>query len=195
MEYLDMHLSQVAPVAWQGFLGPLDAAVVEVSGITADGELIPSSSVGNNKTWLDRASQVILEVNRWQSPELLGMHDIYYGAALPPNRVPIPLMRAQVTSVLASPDFPLSTRSKIVGHRSRPTAPDRNAGFHHAWMTRRSAPSPATCWSSSQHEVKRGRVAAERYCRSSPAWAISANAVLTGLIEAPVRRTLRPTPR
>ncbi len=93
MEYLDMHLSQVAPMAWQGFLGPLDTALVEVSGITADGDLICSSSVGNNKTWLDRASQVILEVNRWQDSALDGMHDIYYGTALPPNRVPIPLVR------------------------------------------------------------------------------------------------------
>ena len=30
-----MHLSQVAPMAWQGFLGPLDTALVEVTGITA----------------------------------------------------------------------------------------------------------------------------------------------------------------
>src|SRR5690606_11098504 len=64
MEYFDMHLSQVAPLAWQGFLGPLDVAVVEVSGIREDGSLIPSSSVGNNKTWLERADKVILEVNQ-----------------------------------------------------------------------------------------------------------------------------------
>jgi succinyl-CoA:acetate CoA-transferase len=75
MEYFDMHLSQVAPMAWQGFLGPLDIAVIEVSGIRADGSLIPSSSVGNNKTWLDRADGVILEVNRWQNPALEGMPD------------------------------------------------------------------------------------------------------------------------
>ena len=93
MEYFDMHLSQVAPMAWQGFLGPLDTAIIEVSGIRADGSLIPSSSVGNNKTWLDRADKVILEVNRWQTPALEGMHDIYYGIALPPHRVPIPLVR------------------------------------------------------------------------------------------------------
>src|SRR3546814_9388368 len=86
MDYLDMHLSQVAPMAWQGFLGELDTAVIEVSGIREDGSLIPSSSVGNNKTWLDRADQVILEVNRWQNPALEGMHDIYYGTALPPDR-------------------------------------------------------------------------------------------------------------
>src|SRR5690606_14665640 len=63
MEYLDMHLSQVAPVAWQGFLGPLDTAVVEVSGVREDGTLIPSSAVGNNNTWPDRAERIALEVN------------------------------------------------------------------------------------------------------------------------------------
>ncbi|HEY0182262.1 MAG TPA: acetyl-CoA hydrolase/transferase family protein [Rhodopila sp.] len=93
MEYFDMHLSQVAPMAWQGFLGPLDTAVIEVSGIRPDGALIPSSSVGNNKTWIERARQVILEVNAWQNEAMEGMHDIYYGTALPPNRVPIPLLR------------------------------------------------------------------------------------------------------
>ena len=86
MNYFDMHLSQVAPMAWQGFLGPLDTAVIEVSGITPDKTLIPSSSVGNNKTWLDQAKQIILEVNSWQSEALDGMHDIYYGTAASRSR-------------------------------------------------------------------------------------------------------------
>src|SRR3546814_15192025 len=86
MNYFDMHLSQVAPMAWQGFLGPLDTALVEVTAILPDGSLVPASSVGNNKTWLDRADQIILEVNRWQNPPLEGMQDIYYGPTLPPHR-------------------------------------------------------------------------------------------------------------
>ena len=93
MEYLDVHLSHVAQMAWEGFFGHLDMAVIEVSGITPDGALIPSSSVGNNKTWLELADKVILEVNSWQSEELEGMHDIYYGTALPPDRKPIPILR------------------------------------------------------------------------------------------------------
>src|SRR5688500_8724683 len=92
MEYIDVHLSHVAQMVWMGFLGHLDVALIEVSGITADGDLIPSSSVGNNKTWIDQADAVILEVNSWQSSELEGMHDIYYGTALPPNRRPIQLI-------------------------------------------------------------------------------------------------------
>src|SRR3954467_626869 len=92
MEYIDVHLSHVAQMVWQGFLGHLDVALVEVSGITAEGALIPSSSIGNNKTWIDQADAVILEVNSWQSDALRGMHDIYYGTALPPNRIPIQLV-------------------------------------------------------------------------------------------------------
>jgi succinyl-CoA:acetate CoA-transferase len=92
MEYLDMHLSHVAQAVWEGFFGHLDLAVVEIAGITKTGQLIPSSSVGNNKTWLDVADRVILEVNAWQPTELEGMHDIYYGTALPPHRKPIPLV-------------------------------------------------------------------------------------------------------
>ena len=79
MDYLDVHLSHVAQMVWEGFFGHLDIAVVEIAGITENGELIPSSSVGNNKTWIDQADHVILEVNSWQPAELEGMHDIYYG--------------------------------------------------------------------------------------------------------------------
>lgn len=89
MEYIDIHLSHVAQHAWSGFFGKLDVAVIEVAGITEDGRLIPSSSIGNNKTWIDQADKVILEVNHGQSSGLEGMHDIYYSTALPPRRKPI----------------------------------------------------------------------------------------------------------
>jgi succinyl-CoA:acetate CoA-transferase len=42
---------------------------------------------------LELADKVILEVNSWQLEELEGMHDVYYGTALPPNRKPIPIVR------------------------------------------------------------------------------------------------------
>jgi succinyl-CoA:acetate CoA-transferase len=34
-----------------------------------------------------------LEVNSWQPAELEGMHDVYYGTALPPDRTPIRILR------------------------------------------------------------------------------------------------------
>src|SRR3989344_793622 len=93
MQYVDIPLSLVAQFVWFGFLGKLDVAVVEVAGVLPDGRLIPSSSVGNNKTWLDQADKIILEVNAWHHPGLEGMHDIYYGTDVPPHRKPIPMTR------------------------------------------------------------------------------------------------------
>ena len=81
IDFIDMHLSHVAQHAWFGFLGKMNIAVIEVLGVTADGLLIPSTAVGNNKTWLEIADKVILEVNTQLPAKMEGMHDIYYGTA------------------------------------------------------------------------------------------------------------------
>jgi succinyl-CoA:acetate CoA-transferase len=125
MEYIDIHLSHVAQFVWFGFLGKLSVAVIEVAGILEDGRLIPSSSVGNNKTWLDQAERVILEVNALQPLALEGMHDIYYGTRRPPERQPIPLThpddRIGVPYLHVDPD-------KIVAIVET-NLPDRNTSF------------------------------------------------------------------
>ena len=92
MEYIDIHLSHVAQHVSYGFLGPLGIAIIEVTGVTEDGHLIPSSSLGNNVTWIDHADKIILEVNEWQSEKLEGMHDIYGQIKKPPHRTPLPLL-------------------------------------------------------------------------------------------------------
>lgn len=178
MEYFDLHLSQVAPMAWQGFFGPLDVAVIEVTAIRPDGLLVPSSSVGNNKTWLDRASRVILEVNSWQSAALEGMHDIYYGTALPPHRVPIPLVRPddRIGELYLHCD-PDKVIAVVETH-----APDRNLPF--------AAPDAVAeaiaghLLTFFQHEVAKGRLPASLLPIQSGVGNI-ANAVLSGLLEGP----------
>ncbi len=178
MEYFDMHLSQVAPMAWQGFLGALDVAVVEVTAIREDGTLVPSSSVGNNKTWLDRAGKVILEVNRWQNAALEGMHDIYYGTALPPNRVPIPLLRPDdrigQTGFRCDPD-------KVVAVIET-DAPDRNLPFSPPDDKARAIAGHLLEFL--RHEVTKGRLPSSLLPIQSGVGNI-ANAVLTGLVDAP----------
>ncbi|QUH00898.1 acetyl-CoA hydrolase/transferase family protein [Saccharopolyspora erythraea] len=125
MDYTDIHLSHVAQRVWQGFFGDLDVAVVEVSGITEDGRLVPSSSVGNNKTWIERADKVILEVNSWQSEHLEGMHDIYHGTALPPRRTPIPLTHP--ADRIGSPYLECPPEKVVAVVRT--DSPDRNTVF------------------------------------------------------------------
>jgi succinyl-CoA:acetate CoA-transferase len=92
MEYMDVHLSHVAQFVEYGFLGKLNVALIEVTAILEDGRVVPSSSIGNNRTWIDEADRIILEVNSWQPMALEGMHDVYSLKA-PPNREPIPLVR------------------------------------------------------------------------------------------------------
>ncbi|WP_395666154.1 acetyl-CoA hydrolase/transferase family protein [Methylocella sp.] len=178
MDYVDMHLSQVAPMAWQGFLGTLDTAVVEVSGVAADGALIPSSSVGNNKTWLDQAKSIILEVNAWQNEALEGMHDIYYGTALPPDRVPIPLTKPDQR--IGEPYFRCDLDKVVAVVETN--APDRNAPF--------AAPDAAAKAIAGhlveffRHEVARRRLPQSLLPLQSGVGNV-ANAVLTGLLDAP----------
>ncbi|MBU6247163.1 MAG: acetyl-CoA hydrolase/transferase family protein [Xanthomonadaceae bacterium] len=91
IDYMDIHLGHVAQYARSGFFGRIDVAVVEVTAILPDGRLVPSTSVGNNATWLELADTVILEVNAEQPAGLEGMHDIHSCAA-PPHRAPLPLV-------------------------------------------------------------------------------------------------------
>jgi len=88
IEYVDMHLGLVSQVLSSGFLGKLDMAVIEITGITEDGRLIPATSVGNNQSFIDNAREVILEVNSYHSLDMEGMHDIYE-LPMPPNRSPL----------------------------------------------------------------------------------------------------------
>ena len=180
MQYTDMHLSHVAQFVWFGFLGKLDVAVVEVRGILPDGRLIPSSSVGNNKTWLDQADKIILEVNTCKTRGLEGMHDIYYGtapAAAPPadsaDRPRRPHRRAL-------PDCDLSKVIAVVETHQ----PDRNSAF--AAPDENSRRIAGHIIEFLQHEVATRPPAAELLPLQSGVGNI-ANAVLAGLNDGAVQ--------
>jgi succinyl-CoA:acetate CoA-transferase len=178
MDYMDIHLSHVAQFVEYGFLGKMDVALIEVTAVLEDGRLIPSSSIGNNKTWIDQAERVILEVNSWQPAALEGMHDIYYGLQPPPNRGPIPLVRTGQRIGTPYLELPAEKVAAIVLTDS----PDRNSAF--------KAPDEASkriaghileflSW-----EVQKGRMPANLLPLQSGVGNI-ANAVLFGLEEGP----------
>jgi succinyl-CoA:acetate CoA-transferase len=174
IDYVDIHLSHVAPMVREGFFGRLDVAVVEVAAIDADGTLLPSSSLGNNKTWIDFADSVIIEVNQWQPEGLRGIHDVYYGTALPPNRVPIPLThpadRIGVAHLRCPPE-------KVIAVVHTDDA-DRNTPFKEADDTcQRIGEHVADFF---EHEVRRGRLPADLLPLQSGVGNV-ANAVLHAL--------------
>ncbi|MCS4505438.1 acetyl-CoA hydrolase/transferase family protein [Arhodomonas aquaeolei] len=180
LEYIDMHLSHVAQHAWFGYFGEIDVAVIEVVGIREDGALIPSSSVGNNKTWLEQADRVILEVNRWQPAALEGMHDVYYGTALPPHRKPIPLEHPDER--IGEPYLHCPPEKVIAVVET--DAPDRNSPFSPPdGVSRQIA---AHLLDFFDHEIRHGRLT-ERLLPLQSGVGNIANAVLAGLAEGGYR--------
>ena len=93
VDYLDLHLSESAQLGRVGYLGKLDLAIVEAVAITEEGNIIPSTSLGNAASYVQQADVVIVEVNTTQPLELEGMHDVYVPLD-PPHRLPIPIVKA-----------------------------------------------------------------------------------------------------
>lgn len=92
IRFFDMHLSHLPQQVRSGFLGQFDWAVVEACDVTADGEIVLSTSVGASPTFLRCAKKVIIELNRFHPAALRGFHDIYEPLD-PPYRQPIPIVR------------------------------------------------------------------------------------------------------
>jgi succinyl-CoA:acetate CoA-transferase len=177
VDYVDTHLSHSAQHMWFGFYGPLDVAVVEVAAILPNGLLVPGSSVGNNKTWLDRADRVILEVNHWQPRDLEGFHDIYYGTRLPPHRAPIQLTHSMQR--IGDPYLRVDP-AKVVAVVET-DSPDRNSPL--------SPPDEASTAMAEllvdvlRHEVAVGRMPPDLLPLQSGVGNV-ANAVMAGLLES-----------
>ena len=101
VSYYDLHLSHVAQQVRAGFFtnvkgervtGP-DFAVVEACKIGPNGEIYPTTAIGNSPVYVDTAKKVIVEVNTNQPLGLVGMADIYMRKN-PPHCEPIPILHA-----------------------------------------------------------------------------------------------------
>jgi len=178
IQYIDLHLSHAAQLVEYGFLGKLDLAIIEVTAILEDGRVIPSTSLGNNQTYIECADKIILEVNSTQPMELEGLHDIYYGLGLPPFRDPIPLtspsQRIGVPHLTIPIDKVIAVVHTDVPDRASPfKAPDENSKRIAAHIM------DFLSW-----EVKKGRIPPSLLPLQSGVGNI-ANAVLYGLEEGP----------
>ena len=77
MYYIDQHLSHVAEEVRKGTLGKIDYAIIEAAAITEDGHIIPTGSVGNSPIFVEKAENVIIELNTTAPSAYEGIHDIY----------------------------------------------------------------------------------------------------------------------
>ncbi len=179
MDYVDIHLSHVAQQVWEGYYGNVDVAVVEISGITETGELIPSASIGNNKTWLDVADRVILEVNSWVPEEMTGIHDVYYGTALPPHRKPILL--TDVEDRIGQPTMTVDPRKVVAVVETNA----RDSASELAQPDEISKAIAAHVIDFFEYEVSKGRLPADGLLPLQSGIGNVANAVLQGLDAGP----------
>ncbi len=89
-EYFDMHLSHLAQELRYGFMPKPKFAIVEACMVTDEGEIVPTTGVGNAPTLCRLADHIIVELNHAQPEALRGLHDIYEPKD-PPCREAIPV--------------------------------------------------------------------------------------------------------
>ena len=176
MKFQDIHLSHSGMMVEQGFFGDVDVAIVEAVRITEEGNIVPSSSVGNSVEYLNAAKKIIIEVNEWQSLDLEGMHDIWLVPPLP-NRIPIPITKAGdrigTTYIEIDPE-------KVVAV-VKTNAEDRNAPFKAPDET--SERIAANFLDFLEHEVRHGRLTYDGYVMQSGVGNVP-NAVMAGLMDS-----------
>lgn len=90
VQYVDTHLSMSPQYVDYGAMGSVDIAIIEAVAITEEGNIIPTTSVGNSATFVKNAGKVIVEINTAMPEALEGMADIFT-LDPPPHRKVIPI--------------------------------------------------------------------------------------------------------
>ncbi len=85
--YIDQHLSETAEMLQNKHLPPIDVAIIEASSITEEGNIIPTTSVGNSNIFVDVAEKIIIEINISVPTYVQGIHDIHSSNTYP-NKLP-----------------------------------------------------------------------------------------------------------
>lgn len=178
----DKHLSLFAQDLGYGFYtkdsetGRLDLAIIEVSAITEDGGLVPTTSCGVIPEILMQCDRIIVEVNTGQ-PSFEGIHDIIV-CDNPPNRQ---VINIQKTSDRVGTTYVPCDPSKIIAVVESKL---RDKGRAFAEMDDTSDAIANHIIDFFTHEVKAGRLPKNLLPIQSGVGSI-ANAVIGGLAKGP----------
>ncbi len=85
--FIDQHLSETAELLENKHLPKIDIAVIEATSIDENGNVIPTTSVGNSASFAQLADKIIIEINTSIPLEFKGIHDIYTSKAYPNREV------------------------------------------------------------------------------------------------------------
>lgn len=109
--FIDQHLSETAELLTNQHLPPLDFAVIEALGVDENGNIIPTTSIGNSATFAKLADKVIIEINTSIPLSFKGIHDVIIPDAYPHRNVLAvtePQTRIGITHIPIDPE-------KVVG--------------------------------------------------------------------------------
>jgi succinate CoA transferase len=111
IRYCDLHISQCAQYLRDGFFGEIDVAVVEVSDVINDCELVLSTGIGMTPLFCKLAKKIVIEINAYHGSKIFGLHDIY-DIGNPGQRRHIPIFSA--ADRIGHPTVKID-KSKVVG--------------------------------------------------------------------------------
>ena len=92
MSYFDMHLSHLSQDLRYGFFGDIDVAIIEVTEMSPNGELVLGAGLGMTPTIAQMAKKVIIEYSSYYRNSFRGFHDNYVPLDPPHRRAPILLI-------------------------------------------------------------------------------------------------------
>ncbi|WP_175614949.1 acetyl-CoA hydrolase/transferase family protein [Piscibacillus halophilus] len=174
--FVDQHLSHTSEMLRANTLEQIDVAVIEAVGITEDGMIIPTTSVGNSLIFAENAKEIIVEINQAQTESLKGVHDLY-SPGKQGERQPIPLTKPEDS----------------IGTKGIPVNPDKIKGIiftNQPDSPSNIVPPDAETKMMANHlidflknEVKKGRLSKSLAPLQSGIGSV-ANAVFHGLLES-----------
>ena len=91
--FIDQHLSETVEQLNNKQLPAIDIAVLEAFYLDENGNIYPTTSVGNSATFAQLADKIIIEINTSIPMSFKGVHDIYLPEAYP-NRKPLEITKA-----------------------------------------------------------------------------------------------------
>ncbi len=109
--FIDQHLSETAELLENKHLPKIDIAVLEAAYIDENGNIIPTTSVGNSATFAHLAEKIIIEINTTIPFDFKGLHDIYIPESYP-NRKPLQITSS---SERIGQDFISIDPEKVIG--------------------------------------------------------------------------------
>ena len=87
LKYIDQHLSETVEQLICGHIAPVDVAIIEASLIDENGNIIPTTSIGNSAFFAAQAKKIIIEINTKIPLSFKGIHDCSVPNSYPDREV------------------------------------------------------------------------------------------------------------